>query len=203
MKRIFTLLISLTLAFAAAGQNPLDRPMEPVPEMTVTLPSLKDAKALMASDETHLKCRGAWAMLNRRPSKAAKLVVKALQGDDREYADAVLGYVDETVGAATVASAVEKAFPKLKESARADVLYWIGRNRLSSLQSLVNSSFIPGETGTAAIFAAKQMGGAHNLALLDALVREGSPLAGEVLRLRGQAGQDDDDATRNSLRDSK
>lgn len=203
MKRIFTLLITLVLAFTAFGQNPLDRPMEPFPELTVSSLTLQQAQALMASDQTHLKCQGAWAMMGLDPARAARIVVDALQGDDREYANAVLGFADEKAGVEAIAPAVARAFPKLKETARADVLYWIGRNRLAGLQKLVEGSLVPGEAGEAAVFAALQLGGKHNKALLDALVAQNSPLAGEILRLRGQAVSDDDDATRNSLRDSK
>ena len=55
----------------------------------------------------------------------------------------------------------------------------------------------------AAVFAAVQMGGKHNQDLLDQCVKSGSPLAKEIQRLRGQVTGDDDDTTRNSLRDSK
>ena len=203
MKRIITLLITLALAFTAFGQNPLDRKMEPFPELTVTTPTLQQAQALMDSDQTHLKCQGALAMIGLKPAKAPQIVVDALKGNDREYANAVLVYADELAGTEAIAPAIAKAFPKLKETAKADVLYWIGRNRLAALQNLIDESLVPGEAGEAAVFAALQLGGKHNKALLDALVAKDSPLSGEIRRLRGQAVSDDDDATRNSLRDSK
>ena len=55
----------------------------------------------------------------------------------------------------------------------------------------------------AAVFAAVQMGGKHNQELLDKSVKSGSPLAPEIRRLRGLASGDDDDSTRNALRDQK
>ncbi len=112
-------------------------------------------------------------------------------------------YADETAGPKALVKTVKKLFPTLPDTAKADVLYWIGRNKLTDLQKLVDTSLTPGEAGEAAVFAAIQMGGAHNKQLLDALVKEGSPLAPEVLRLLGKSSADDDDSTRNALRDSK
>jgi len=203
MKKLISLALSLSLAFAAFGQNALDRPMEAFPELSGALPSVQAAKTLMTSPETHLKCQGAWVLLQQRPSQAARLAVKALRSGDRQFANAVLGYADETAGPEALVKAVRKVFPKLDEDARADVLYWIGRNRLTVLQPLVDRSLAPGEAGEAAVFAATQLGGDHNRAQLDALVQSGGALAKEILRLRGAAAQDDDDSTRNSLRDSK
>ena len=59
------------------------------------------------------------------------------------------------------------------------------------------------EASMAAVFAAVQMGGKHNVALLDGCIKAGSPLAQEIQRLRGQVNEDDDDSTRNELRDQK
>jgi hypothetical protein len=41
------------------------------------------------------------------------------------------------------------------------------------------------------------------VALLDQCIKAGSPLAQEIQRLRGQVSEDDDDSTRNELRDQK
>ena len=59
------------------------------------------------------------------------------------------------------------------------------------------------EASMAAVFAAVQMGGKHNQALLDRCVEAGSPLAPEIQRLRGRVNGDDGDSTRNALRDQK
>lgn len=187
MKKLASLMIFLSLATLAFGQNPMDRPMEKFP----------------AGKETHIMCQEAWALLQLKPAEAPKLVVEALKSGNRQYSNAVLVYADETAGPKALVKAVKKAFPGLSDASRADVLYWIGRNRLTELQALVDASLNAGEAGQAAVFAAMQIGGAHNQALLDGIVKSDSPLAREVLRLRGELVEDDDDETRNSLRDSK
>ena len=187
MKKLVSLMIFLSLAALAFGQNPMDRPMEKFP----------------TGKETHIMCQEAWAMLQARPSEAPKLVVEALKSGNRQYSNAVLVYADETAGPKALVKSVKKAFPELSDASKADVLYWIGRNKLTELQALIDASLKEGEAGNAAVFAALQIGGAHNKALLDGIVKSDSPLAREVLRLRGQLVEDDDDETRNSLRDSK
>ena len=41
------------------------------------------------------------------------------------------------------------------------------------------------------------------LTSLDGCIKAGSPLAQEIQRLRGQVNEDDDDSTRNELREQK
>lgn len=187
MKKIITLFAALSLTLVVWGQNTLDRPLTAFP----------------TEKATHLKCQDAWKLLSAQPSAAPELVTEALTSGNRIYANAVLEYADETAGPKALVKTVKKLFPTLPDTAKADVLYWIGRNKLTDLQKLVDTSLTPGEAGEAAVFAAVQMGGAHNKHLLDALVKEGSPLAPEVLRLLGKSSADDDDSTRNALRDSK
>ena len=190
MKKIVSLLFALSLAVVAWGQNPMERTME-------TFPTGK---------ETHILCQEACAQLQNNPALAPELVTAALQGGNRQYSNAVLTYADETAGPKAIVKAVKKVFPVLSDAAKADVLYWIGRNKLTALQQFVDDSVSSGETGEAAmaaVFAAVQMGGKHNQDLLDQCVKSGSPLAKEIQRLRGQVTGDDDDTTRNSLRDSK
>lgn len=190
MKNIFCLLTALFLSLAAWGQNPMDRTLE-------TFPTGK---------ETHILCQEAWIQLQNNPALAPGMVTEALQSGNRQYANAVLTYADETAGPKALEKAVRKVFPSLSDAAKADVLYWIGRNNLTSLQKLVDeglSSAEVGEAALAAAFAAVQMGGKHNQELLDQCIRSGSPLSSEIRRLRGQVTADDADATRNSLRDSK
>ena len=147
MKKLISLSLAFLLGLVAIAQNTLDRPMEPVPAMPTEIPTVKQAKALMASPETHLKCQGAWALLQRKPSAAQKTVLEALQSGNRPYAAAVLGYADEVIAPEKLASAVSKAFPSLDEGAQATVLYWIGRNGLRQLQPLIDQSIVPGEVG--------------------------------------------------------
>ena len=190
MKKIVSILFALSLAVVAWAQNPMERPMEAFP----------------VAKETHILCQEACAQLQNNPALAPQMVVEALQGGNRQYANAVLTYADETAGAKALVKAVKKVFPTLTDAAKADVLYWIGRNKLTSLQKFVDEGLASTEVGEAALaaaFAAVQMGGKHNQALLDRCIKSGSPLAREIQRLRGLASEDDDDDTRNSLRDSK
>jgi len=187
MKKIVSLIAALSLALTVWGQNTLDRPLTAFP----------------TEKATHLKCQDAWKLLSAQASAAPELVTEALKSGDRVYANAVLEYADETAGPRALVKTVKKLFPTLTDAAKADVLYWIGRNKLTDLQKLVDQSFQPGEAGEAAVFAATQMGGAHNRKQLDALVKGGSPLAPIVLRLGGKASGDDADATRTSLMNQK
>lgn len=190
MKKIISLLCALSLAVAAWGQNPMDRPMESFP----------------GAKETHLQCQEAWLKLQNNPAAAPEMVVQALQSGNRQYSNAVLTYADETAGPKALVKAVKKVYPTLSDAAKADVLYWIGRNKLTALQPFIDAALTAGKAGEAAdaaVFAAVQMGGKHNTELLDRCVQSGSPLSQEILRLRGQVTGDDDDSTRNSLRDSK
>lgn len=190
MKKIVTSIIALSLALVAWGQNPMERPMETFP----------------TAAETHLLCQDAWNRLHNNPAYAPELVTEALQSGNRQYSNAVLGYVDDTAGAKAIVKAVKKVYPTLSDASKADVLYWIGRNKLTALQKLVDEGVNAKEvteSSMAAVFAAVQMGGKHNQEILDKSVESGSPLAKEIQRLRGQVSEDDDDSTRNELRDQK
>ena len=190
MKKIVSILFALSLAVVAWAQNPMDRPMEAFP----------------TAAETHLLCQDAWNRLHNNPAYAPELVTEALQSGNRQYSNAVLGYVDETAGPKAIVKAVKKVFPSLSDAAKADVLYWIGRNKLVALQKLVDEGVNAKEAteaSMAAVFAAVQMGGKHNQEILDQCIKSESPLAQEIKRLRGQVSEDDDDSTRNELRDQK
>lgn len=187
MKKTVSIVIALSLAITALGQNPMERPLAAFP----------------TEKATNLMCQDAWKTLQDNPAAAPALVTEALRSGNREYSNAVLGFADETAGPKAIVKTVKKLFPELPDPAKADVLYWIGRNKLTSLQSLIDQSLNPSEAGEAAAFAAVQIGGKHNEALLEKLVKEGSPLAPLILRLYGKAAEDDDDSTRNSLRDQK
>ena len=190
MKKIVSLIFALSLTVTVWGQNPMERAME-------TFPTGK---------ETHILCQEACAQLQNNPALAPELVTAALQSGNRQYSNAVLTYADETAGPKAIVKAVKKVYPSLTDAAKADVLYWIGRNKLAALQKFVDEGVSSGETGEAAmaaVFAAVQMGGKHNQDLLDQCIQAGSPLTKEIQRLRGQVTEDDDDATRKTLRDQK
>ena len=187
MKKIVSLLAALSLTLAVWGQNTLDRPLTAFP----------------TEKATHLKCQDAWKLLSAQPLAAPELVTEALMSGDRVYSNAVLEYADETAGPKALVKTVKKLFPTLPDAAKADVLYWIGRNKLTELQKLIDQSFMPGEAGDAAVFAATQIGGEHNKKQLEALMKDGSPLFPVALRLSGKASGDDADATRTSLMNQK
>lgn len=190
MKKIVSFLFVLSLAVLAWAQNPMERSMEAFP----------------VAKETHILCQEACALLQNNPSLAPRMVVEALQSGNRQYANAVLAYADETAGPQAIVKAVKGVYPSLTDASKADVLYWIGRNKLTALQKLLDDALASkevGEAAYAAVFAAVQMGGKHNGALLDGCVQAGSPLTREIQRLRGLVAENDEDSTRNSLRDSK
>lgn len=187
MKKLVSIFAGLVIALSALAQNPLDRPMESFP----------------TGKKTHIMCQEAWATLQVNPAAAPGLVTEALLSGNRQYSNAVLGFADETAGAKAIVKAVKKVFPKLEDAGKADALYWIGRNKLTALQALIDSSLVPGEAGNAAVFAATQIGGEHNRKLLDGIVEAGGELSREVLKLRGIVTDDADEDTRSLLRDQK
>lgn len=190
MKKIVSILFALSLVVAAWGQNPMERTMEAFP----------------TGKETHILCQEACAKLQNNPALAPELVTEALLSGNRQYSNAVLTYADETAGAKALVKAIKKVYPTLTDAAKADVLYWIGRNKLMALQKFVDEGVNAKEVteaSMAAVFAAVQMGGKHNQVILDQCVKAGSPLFPEIQRLRGQVSGDDDDSTRKELRDQK
>lgn len=187
MKKLISIFLGLSLATVAFAQNTMDRPMEAFP----------------TGKENHIMCQEAWQALKTNPAQAPQIVTEALQSGNRQYSNAVLGYADETAGAKAIVKAVKKVFPQLSDASRADVFYWIGRNKLTELQSLIDGSLAEGEAGEAAVFAATQIGGDHNKKLLDAHISAGGPLSKEIQRLRGLSADDNDDDVRNTLRDQK
>jgi hypothetical protein len=190
MKKIVSILFALSLVVAAWGQNPMERTMEAFP----------------TGKETHILCQEACAKLQNNPALAPELVTEALLSGNRQYSNAVLTYADETAGAKALVKAIKKVYPTLTDAAKADVLYWIGRNKLMALQKFVDEGVNAKEVteaSMAAVFAAVQMGGKHNQEILDQCVKAGSPLFPEIQRLRGQVSGDDDDSTRKELRDQK
>ena len=83
MKKTVSILVALSLAVVAWAQNPMERSMEAFP----------------VAKETHILCQEACALLQNNPALAPQMVVEALQGGNRQYANAVLTYADETAGA--------------------------------------------------------------------------------------------------------
>ena len=137
MKKIVSLLFALSLAFAAWAQNPMDRPMEAFP----------------VAKETHVMCREAWEQLQNNPALAPQMVVAALQSGNRPYSNAVLAYADETAGPKALVKAVKKVYPALTDASKADVLYWIGRNKLTALQKFVDEGVASQEVSEASMAA--------------------------------------------------
>ncbi len=178
--------------------NSLCRMLGPVPEIVPdVLPTVKEAKELLKSGVTNQMCKGAFALMSAQPKKIGKTLLSALKSGNREYANAVLGYADELAGPAAIVPVIAKNFKKLG-NARTDVLNWIGRNKLSSLQDLVDGCLgEAGELGEAAVAAAGKIGGDHNLGNLLSLIETKSPLAEKACQalaayngdIRGKLGE--------------
>ena len=96
MKKIVSILVALSLAVVAWGQNPMERSLE-------TFPTGK---------ETHILCQEACAQLQNNPALAPELVTAALQSGNRQYSNAVLTYADETAGAKALVKAVKKVISR-------------------------------------------------------------------------------------------
>ncbi len=176
----------------------LSRMLGPVPEIVPdVLPTVKEAKALIASGVTNQMCKGAYALMSAQPKKITKTLLGALKSGNREYANAVLGYADELAGAQALVPVIAKIFKKLGD-AKVDVINWIGRNKLTALQSLVDGCLAEsGELGEAAVAAAGKIGGENNLTSLLSLIENKSPLADKACQalaayngdIRGKLGE--------------
>ncbi len=188
MKKIVSILIALSLGLCALAQNTMDRPMQAFP---------------VGDAPTHIKSSEAWTKMSQNPKLVKDYVTDALKSGDREYSNAVLDFAQELVPASSLVSPIKKLFPSLTDASKADVLYWIGRNGVTKLQSLIDSSLSPGEAGEAAVFAAVQLGGNHNGELIRKLIKEGGPLAPLAKRLIQGETTDDTDETRSVLMNQK
>lgn len=116
-----------------------------------------------------------------------KSVLKALKSDDPAYRVTALRTADKFVSEEFYSS-LAKAYPKLSDAAKAEVIYWLGKNNAASQTSLILSEIgKPGQLGFNAIEAAGKLGGdAAADALLARLSESDSDAAyAALLRFNG------------------
>lgn len=147
--------------------------------------SLKEAKALLKSHDSHLATQGALAVMKIQGSKVGlKLLSGALAGTDKPYRNAVLSEATKLYGVAPVEQLIRKSYFSLSADAKEDVLNWAGNQRVTAAIDLVIAEF---ETSAplpaTAMTAASKIGGSKaSAALIEALGGENSAVALAALK---------------------
>ena len=140
--------------------------------------TLKEAKALLKSGETHEQCLAADAIMKANPAKALKTVASALKSDNKIFRNSVISNATKLLGTSALVPLFTSKFKKLIPDAKVDVLNWFGNNKISSVAGLVNSAVGEGgDVAKAAIAAAGKIGGAASAKTL-------------INQLGGEFGQD-------------
>lgn len=118
------------------------------------------AKALLGSEVSAYKSAGALAQMKNSPLKAMKTLSAALKSDDVEFRNSVLNDAASIAGKDAVAALAQTMYPKLAEGAKADVINWIGSNKIHNAAPLVISAITNGgDLASTAIAAAGKLGG--------------------------------------------
>lgn len=121
--------------------------------------TLKTAKSLMNSGQSPQRYSATYEYLKAKPADASKILVNALKEGDRKYSNAVIGYATEVAGVEALVPAVSKAFAKLGDGSKTDVLNWIGNNKISSMLGIAYENMgVGGEVADAAIIAVGKIG---------------------------------------------
>ena len=146
--------------------------------------AVKAAKDILKSGTSGLQCAAAEIIMNKDTEKGAlKVLQNILKSEDRPLRNAALTAATSRFGADAVAPVLTKAFEKLGDGAKTDIVNWLGANKTgeSVVLSVLNA---PGELGDAAVRAIGLFGGSPfaRVALLDQLTGDRAPQALNALK---------------------
>ena len=144
----------------------------------------KEARRLLAGDDSYLRCAAADVLLNCVTEKnVPKELLKILASDDRPLRNAALASATERLGAGKLLPAILKKYAKLPADAHTDILNWMGANKLeAALPTVLKEFAADGETADAAIMAASLIGGNDAIsALVGALSTDKAGAASKAL----------------------
>ena len=146
--------------------------------------AVKAAKEILKTGNSGLQCAAAGIILGKDTEKGAlKVLQDILKSGDRPLRNAALAAATSRFGADGVAPVLTKAFPKLGEGARTDIVNWLGAHQTgeATVLSVLNA---PGELGDAAVRSAGFFGGSPSarVSLIEALSGERAPQALNALK---------------------
>ena len=146
--------------------------------------AVKAAKEILKTGNSGLQCAAAGIILGKDTEKGAlKALQDILKSGDRPLRNAALAAATSRFGADGVAPVLTKAFPKLGEGARTDIVNWLGAHQTgeATVLSVLNA---PGELGDAAVRSAGFFGGSPSarVSLIEALSGERAPQALNALK---------------------
>jgi len=122
--------------FVEAQLRLLSPENEPVAEAEAINPKAlaSKIKSNLKSGQRNLLCEALYLKAEKLGTLTAKDVVKALKSDDRSYRTTALGYASSLAG---INSSVAKAYNKLSDGAKEDVLNWFGDTKAADQTDLI------------------------------------------------------------------
>ena len=131
--------------------------------------AVKAAKEMLSSGTSGLQCAAAEIIMGKDTEKGAlKVLQDILKSEDRPLRNAALTAATSRFGADVVAPVLTKAFAKLGDGAKTDIVNWLGAYKIG--ESIVLSALnAPGELGDAAVRSAGLLG---SQAACDALISQ-------------------------------
>ena len=146
--------------------------------------AVKAAKEILKTGTSGLQCAAAGIVLGKDTEKGAlKVLQEILKSEDRPLRNAALEAATSRFGAEGVAPVLTKAFAKLGDGAKTDIVNWLGAHKTG--ESIVLSAMTaPGELGDAAIRSAGLFGGSPftRVSLIETLAGERAPQALNALK---------------------
>lgn len=127
-------------------------------------------KELDRSSESRERCQALWLCVESLGEKSEKEILSALRESDRSVRTTAL-YAYEPYAGDEFYSKIAKAYRRLSDQAKADVIYWFGEKGVESQVDLVLSELNSGgEKGSNAIEAAGKLGSEKSAKALLALL---------------------------------
>ena len=131
---------------------------------------VEDAAKLSKSTDANDRCRALWIYADQLGAKSAKKMVAALKDNDKSVRTSALR-ASAPFADATFYAMVVKAYPKLSEAAKVEVLTWLGDKKADAVLDFVLSEAQGnGYTAKAAIEAAGKIGGESSADVLFGLL---------------------------------
>ena len=146
--------------------------------------AVKAAKEILKTGTSGLQCAAAGIILGKDTEKGAlKALQDILKSEDRPLRNAALAAATSRFGADGVAPVLTKAFPKLGEGAKTDIVNWLGAHQTGEA-TVLSALNAPGELGDAAVRSAGLFGGSPSarVSLIEAISGERAPLALSALK---------------------
>lgn len=146
--------------------------------------AVKAAKEVLKTGTSGLQCAAAGIVMDKDTEKGAlKVLQNILKSEDRPLRNAALTAATLRFGAEGVAPVLTKAFPKLGDGAKIDIVNWLGAHKTGET-TVLSALNAPGELGDAAVRSIGLFGGSPfaRVSLIEALAGERAPQALNALK---------------------